>query len=148
MLWWVPPTPVALVLRVEKSKSTHVNQALEATQLRSTCILVKNNPPARTVRVSGSRRLFSHPGNPKMKKKTEENRSQLCCLTESLMAIFDLAYQWEWDADERLVTADGKLRCFVSYPKCCGVAPLTGTVHTTVLPAPKPSSTPPARRVR
>lgn len=49
MLWWVPPTSVTLVLRVEKSKSRHAQHALETTQLRSTCILGEKHPPfART----------------------------------------------------------------------------------------------------
>ena len=45
MLWWVPPTSVTLVLRVEKSKSRHAHHALETTQLRSTCILGEKHPP-------------------------------------------------------------------------------------------------------
>lgn len=45
MLWWLPPTPVTQVLRVEKSTSRHAHHALESTQLRSTCILGKKHPP-------------------------------------------------------------------------------------------------------
>lgn len=41
MLWWVPPTSVTLVLRVEKSRSRHVHHTMETTQLVSTCILGK-----------------------------------------------------------------------------------------------------------
>lgn len=74
MLWWVPPTPVTLMLRVEKSKSSHVQQAPETTQLRSTCILGTNNSPyTRTVRVfwayaAATVEFLSSPEKPDMKE--------------------------------------------------------------------------------
>lgn len=48
MLWWVPPCPLALMLRVERSKTIQAKKALvERAQLRSTCILgtKKITPP-------------------------------------------------------------------------------------------------------
>ena len=49
------------------------------------------------------------------------------------------------DADERCALTNGSC---VSYPKCCGVAPLTGAAHTAVLLGGKSSSTPTAVKVR
>lgn len=80
MLWWVPPTPVTLVLRLEKSKSRHAHHALETTQLRSTCILGKKNTlPTRRVRVFelyAATVDFRPPQNPTKNEKQKGERGE------------------------------------------------------------------------
>lgn len=61
MLWWVPPTSVTVVLRVEKSKRRHTHHAVEIAQLRSTCILGKDTLRTRAKRSFG---LMLPPWNP------------------------------------------------------------------------------------
>lgn len=110
MLWWVPPTPVTLVLRLEKSKSRHAHHALETTQLRSTCILGKKKYPP-DAQSASFWALCCHRGFPSStesnkneKQKGEggegEIKSHLCWLTKSFIANM-FSCSWRGDADER-----------------------------------------------
>lgn len=127
MLWWVPPTPVTLVLRLEKSKSRHAHHALETTQLRSTCILGKKNTlPTRRVRVFelyAATVDFRPPQNPtKMKNKKGRGgrgKSKVTYadwLNHSSQNMFSCS--WRGDADERRAFGKRQLCELSKVPRC------------------------------